>query len=408
MPSENLQKYPVKILLLSNKVPFPSNDGSTIAIRSMVDALLLNGASLSLLSLNTKKHFRSPKEIQENTPTELDFQAVDVDTDITPISAALNLINGKAYHVSRFYQPKMKAALKQKLQEQKFDIIQIEGLSMAVYLPLIRKYSEAAVSMRAHNIEHLIWERHTNNETNFFKKKYLELQSARLKKFELKQLTLMDALVFITEADRNTYRSWDGKTISTSIPCGLNPEDYDKSVPTEFNYDVVHLASLDWLPNQQGLEWFIEKVWPLVLEARPESNIAIGGRHMPKKIFQYASDSLWVFAEVNDAQRFIKAGKIAIIPLLAGSGMRIKLVEYMAMSQACVSTIIGAEGINLSANKEVLLAENEEAFAAAIILLLDNKLERENMAQAARKKFKQEYANLSLGKKLLDFYQTLV
>lgn len=398
----------MKILLLSNKVPFPSNDGSTIAIRSMIDALLLNGTSLSLLSLNTKKHFRSQKEIQENLPPGIDFQAVDVDTDITPLSAALNLVNGKAYHVSRFDQPKMRTLLKQKLQEQEFDIIQLEGLSMAVYLPLIRKYSTASVSMRAHNIEHLIWERHANNESNFFKKKYLELQSARLKKFELKQLALMDALVFITEADRNTYRNWEGKTISTSIPCGLNPEDYNTTVPEEFRYDVVHLSSLDWLPNQQGLEWFIQKVWPLVVEARPESNIAIGGRHMPKKIFQYASDSLWVFSEVDDAQRFIKAGKVAIIPLLAGSGMRIKLIEYMAMGQACVSTIIGAEGINLSANKEVLLAENEESFAAALILLLDNKLERENMAQAARKKFNEEYANFSLGKKLLEFYQTLV
>jgi len=408
LPSENLEKYPVRILLLSNKVPFPSNDGSTIAIRSMIDALLLNGASISLISLNTKKHFRSQKEIQENLPQGLDFKAIDVDTDIKPLGAALNLLSGQAYHVSRFKQSKMTAALRHELSKEEFDIIQLEGLSMAVYLPLIRKYSKAAISMRAHNIEHLIWERHAYNESSFYKKKYLELQSARLKKFELEQLTLMDALVFITEADRNIYRSWEGKTISTAIPCGLNPEDYDTKVPEEFRYDVVHLASLDWLPNQQGLEWFIDKVWPLVIEARPESRVAIGGRHMPKKIFQNADDNLWVFAEVDDAQRFIKAGKVAIIPLLAGSGMRIKLIEYMAMNQSAVSTIIGAEGINLSANKEVLLAENAEAFAAAIILLLDNKLERENMAEAARKKFNEEYANRSLGQKLLEFYQTLV
>jgi glycosyltransferase involved in cell wall biosynthesis len=398
----------VKILLLSNKVPFPANDGSSIAIRSMVDALLLNGATLSLLSLNTKKHYRSAKDIEKNLPQRLDFTAVDADTDIKLIPAALNLISGKAYHVSRFLQKGMLKALKEKLQEKDFDIIQLEGLSMAVYLPLIRKYSKASVSMRAHNIEHLIWERHTNNETHKLKKKYLEIQSARLKKFELDHLALMDALVFITDADRNIYRSLGGKKISTSIPCGLNPEDYSTEVPEEFRYDIAHLASLDWLPNQQGLEWFLEEVWPLVLEARPQSRIAIGGRNMPKKLFNHANDNLWLFAEVDDAQRFIKAAKIAIIPLLAGSGMRIKLVEYMAMGQACVSTIIGAEGINLEANKEVLLAHEAEAFAAAIILLLDNDTERENMSQAARKKFEKEYANASLGANLLKFYQTLL
>ncbi len=398
----------MKILLLSNKVPFPANDGSSIAIRSMVDALLLNGASLSLLSLNTKKHYRSPKEIAKHLPEGLDFKAIDVDTDIKPLAAFFNLLNGKAYHVSRFLQKDMQNELKAKLQEKEFDIIQLEGLSMAVYLPIIRKYSKASVSMRAHNIEHLIWQRHTENETNTLKKKYLEIQSARLKKFELEQLALMDAQVFITDADRNIYRSWGGKKISTSIPCGLNPEDYSTQAPEEFRYDIAHLASLDWLPNQQGLEWFLEEVWPLVLEARPQSRIAIGGRHMPKKLFNYANDNLWLFAEVDDAQRFIKAAKIAIIPLLAGSGMRIKLVEYMAMGQACVSTPIGAEGINLEANKEVLLAQEAEAFAAAIILLLDNDTERENMSQAARQKFEEEYANAGLGEKLLKFYQTLL
>jgi len=398
----------VKILLLSNKVPFPANDGSSIAIRSMIDALSLNGASVSLLSLNTKKHYRSPKEIQKEIPPGLDFEAIDVDTDVKVIGAALNLINGQPYHVSRFMQKKMQKALKAKLAEKTFDIIQLEGLSMAVYLPLIRKYCKSAVIMRAHNIEHLIWERHTDNEPNKLKKKYLEIQSARLKKFEMKQLGLMDAQVFITEADRTIYRNWGVKQISTSIPCGLNPADYNSARPTEYRYDVAHLASLDWLPNQQGLEWLLEQVWPLVLEARPESRIAIGGRHMPKKMFQHANDNLWLFAEVDDAQRFIKAAKIAIIPLLAGSGMRIKLIEYMAMGQACVSTIIGAEGINIEANKEILLADEAEAFAAAIILLLDNETERENIAQAARKKFEDEYANVNLGAKLLTFYQTLL
>jgi glycosyltransferase involved in cell wall biosynthesis len=408
LPSENLEKYPVKILLLSNKVPFPANDGSTIAIRSMIDAMLLNGVSLTVLSLNTKKHHRSTADIKENCPANLDFTSVDVDTDLKIGSAFLNLLNGQPYHVSRFKQMKMEKILKAKLKEINFDIIQLEGLSMAVYLPLIRKYSQASVLMRAHNIEHQIWQRHTDNESKKLKKKYLEIQTARLKKFEIEKLEQMDAQIFISDADRNIYRKWGGKRISCSISCGLNPEEYVQSSATEVRYDIAHLASLDWLPNQQGLQWFLDKVWPLVLEARPETRIAIGGRHMPKKIYQHANDRLWVFSEVDNIQRFIKSAKIAIIPLLAGSGMRIKLIEYMAMGQACVSTEIGAEGISLEANKEVFLANDPEGFASAIILLLDNEEERISVGTAARAKFIHEYSNAHLGSKLIKFYQTLL
>jgi glycosyltransferase involved in cell wall biosynthesis len=398
----------VKILLLSNKVPFPANDGSTIAIRSMIDAMLLNGVTLSVLSLNTKKHHRSAAEIKENCPENLDFSSVEVDTNIKIGSAFLNLINRKPYHVSRFKQIKMEKILKAKLAEIDFDIVQLEGLSMAVYLPLIRKYSKAAICMRAHNIEHLIWQRHTDNESKKLKKKYLEIQTARLKKFETEKLELMDAQIFISDADRNIYRNWGGKRISCSISCGLNPEEYNKSSQTEQRYDIAHLASLDWLPNQQGLQWFLDKVWPLVLDVRPETRIAIGGRHMPKKIYQHANDRLWVFPEVDDVQHFINSAKIAIIPLLAGSGMRIKLLEYMAMGQACVSTEIGAEGISVVANKEVFIANQPEEFAAAIVLLLDNVEERTSLGAAAREKFIEEYSNAELGAKLITFFQTLL
>lgn len=399
----------MRILILSNKVPYPAKDGSSIAIRSMVEGLMLNDAKVHLLSLNTKKHYRHPAEFHSLLPKGLEFDKVDVDTDISPWKAFLNLLSGKAYHISRFLQSNFKARLKEELQNNLFDIVQLEGLSMAVYLTLIRNYSNAPVVLRAHNIEFQIWDRHRQHEKSFLKSLYLAIQCKRLKRFEQRVFDKVDASLFITKQDRKFYKSLGHKQQSLVAPCGLNPADYPLQEDDEdAEFDLIHLASLDWMPNQQGAIWFLNEVWPLVLEARPNTRMAFGGRNMPKEIIEKSSNKLWLYPEVKDAQEFVAKGKVAVVPLLAGSGMRIKLLEYLAWAKVTISTSIGAEGIDLEENKEILIADDAESFAAGIVYLLDDNRARMNMKNAARRFFEAHYDNKKLGKDILQFYGTLV
>lgn len=397
------------MLLLCNKVPYPAKDGSSIAIKSMTEGLLVNDAKVHLLSLNTRKHYRSEKDYLEHLPDGLVFEKVDVNTDIHPWGAFLNIISGKAYHVSRFLQKDYSLRLKETLRNNHFDIIQLEGLSMAVYIPLIRKYSTASIVLRAHNIEFKIWERHTKHEPSFWKRQYLNLQTKRLKKFEKQSFKAVEAALFITKRDQKLYREWGGQTISLVAPCGLDLKAYRPiKNEDEPSFDVVHLASLDWLPNEQGALWFLEEVWPLILEARPNTRLAFGGRHMSKAIIEKASDLVWLYPEVKDAKEFISRAKIAIVPLLAGSGMRIKLLEYLAWGKAVVSTPLGAEGIEVKNGKEMLLADDAESFAAGVVYLLDDQESREAMQRAARRFFETHFNNQKLGQEILQFYATLL
>ena len=377
----------------------------------MAEGLLANNAKVHLLSLNTRKHFRDEKDFKDLLPNDLVFEKVDVNTDISAWGAFVNLISGKAYHVSRFLQKDFSKRLKELLLSNHFDIIQLEGLSLAVYLPLIRKYSKASVVLRAHNIEYRIWQRHSSHESSFWKRFYLQLQSKRLQKFEKKSFKEVDAALFITKQDQSTFRKWGGQTLSLVAPCGLNLKTYKpltSAEAEEAEFDLVHLASLDWLPNEQGALWFLEKVWPLVLEARPKTRLALGGRHMSKSIIEKASDLVWLYPEVKDAKEFLNKGKVAVVPLLAGSGMRIKLLEYLAWGMAIISTSIGAEGIEIKNEKEMLLADDAESFAAGVVYLLDDKEDRETMQRAARRFFEMNFDNTKLGKEILQFYATLV
>lgn len=377
-------------------------------MRSMVDALSSNHAEVQILCLNTRKHFRSEAEIEKNTPANIKLEYFNVDTDVKPLSALKNLLSSQAYHVSRFYQESLASRLKELLAQEQFDIIQVEGVPMAVYLPLLRDLSEASIVIRAHNIEYQIWERHLAHEQNPLRIAYLKIQVKRLRKFEKQSLEQADAVVFITQQDQVSYRDWGGKSLAITTPCGLNPMEHPPISGASPKYDLVHLASLDWLPNQQGALWFLKEVWPLIQEARPQTTMGFGGRDMPKEIIDMGSDKLWLYPHVDNAREFVSHGKVAVIPLLAGSGMRIKLLELLAWGMPTVSTEIGAEGIPIKNYQQGILASDPESFAAAVVYLLDGKESRQEMQMQARAFFEAHFNNQVLGEDLLNFYRTLI
>ena len=369
----------------------------------MVAGLLENNCEVHLLAINTLKHFKSSADIEKDKPRDLHFYYKTVNTNITPPGALKNLLSGEAYHVSRFQAKNIEKVLIDLLKQHLFDVIQIEGVSMAVYLPTIRKYSKAKVSLRAHNAEFQIWDRHVENEYNPIKKWYLKLQNKRLKNFELQASQKVDAVITITEEDKVTFENEGISKPIFTLPCGM---DIQPVKETEKAADVSYIASFDWMPNQQGLEWFLKKVYPKLISVLPNIKIQVAGKEQPKE-WKVQYPNIYFEGWVENAQTFMSSGKVAIVPLLAGSGMRIKILDNMALGLPMVSTSIGAEGVKLQNGRDILLADTPEAFSSAIIRLLKDDALRNQMGQNARHALEEYYQNKKLGASLMKFYRTL-
>lgn len=395
----------MKILLLCNKVPYPAHDGSSIAMASIIDAIKTNKAEVSVLAFNTAKHFRTPEDIRQNTPEGVYLRYIYLDNRIGPVSAFLNLFSSKAYQVSRFISKDYRRALIDELKENEYDLVQIEGLSMAVYLPEIRKYSRARTVLRAHNVEALIWERHLQAETNPFISLYLRLQNKRLATFEKKVAYDADAIVAITDEDLAEFWRLQPGKVAISIPCGVDLRKYPPCTSSEKNFDICYIASFDWLPNQQGLRWFLNNVWPLILQKRAHTSLAVAGRHMPADIAERSDDGLKIVGEVADMKGFMCSGQLAVVPLLAGSGMRIKILENMALGLCQVTTSIGAEGFEINDGKNIVIADDPSEMAETIVQLLDHPKRIEEIGENAREMVRKRYGNKHLGKQLLEFYE---
>src|SRR6056297_2353182 len=150
----------MKILQVTNKVPYPTNDGGAIACMNMTSGFALLGHKVTVLAMNTKKHHTDLYEIPESVRDWADFILVNVPARIAAIPALVNLVfSGKPYNAVRFISRAFSRRLEQVLKSDDFDVVQLEGLYVCPYIPLIRKYSRAKIVYRAHNIEHEIWER---------------------------------------------------------------------------------------------------------------------------------------------------------------------------------------------------------------------------------------------------------
>jgi hypothetical protein len=191
----------MKILQVTNKVPYPPKDGGAIACMNLISGFALLGHEVTVLAMNTEKHHIDATEIPEPVQDWATFHLVDVPARTSGFAALINLIfSGKPYNAVRFISKAFSSELKKLLRENKFDIVQLEGLYVCPYIPLIRKYSDAKIVYRSHNIEHEIWER-TSALSKGLKRLYFKVLAKRIKTFEKNFLNDYDLLVPITERD---------------------------------------------------------------------------------------------------------------------------------------------------------------------------------------------------------------
>jgi len=397
----------MRLLQLTNKPPYPPNDGSSIAVYNMACGLLNNNVEVTLMCINTKKHFKADEEVDAAFRQKSNYISVYQDTDVTAFGALANLFSTQSYFVSRFYFPAFEKKLIAVLQEKEFDVIQLESIFLGNYIPVIKKYSKAKITVRTHNAEHLIWERMISNEGSFIKRKYLSLQTQRLKNFEKKILQSVDAIVPITEIDKAYFENWGIKKAYHVSPTGIQLQQYKVDHATELADSVFHFGSMDWMPNEEAVLWFIHHVWDKVLAKIPHAKFYVIGRGMSAKMLALNKPNVVVIGKIQNAEKVYHHYSVMVVPLLSGSGMRIKMIEGMAYAKPIVSTSIGAEGISITPAKNCLIANTPEDFANAIIEILSDKEKRNSLQQEARNFIEQNFENNTLVKKLVDFYKAL-
>jgi len=435
----------MQILQLCKKFPYPLKDGESVAVTYLSKALHDLGCQLDLLAMNTTKHYIRPEDIPADYDHYDEIVLSDLDNRIKAKDALFNLFTKDSYHVVRYISGNYTEKLIQLLSKKKYDIIQLETLYLAPYVPVIRAHSDARIAMRSHNVESEIWQRIAQNTPRGLKKWYVNLLANRLQKFELDHLNDYDMMVAITERDLQQFRKMGCTIAGHTTPIGLDTREYvgDESnavyppAPSEGgdfslreklstsvspplegvggwttqstnqkSLSLSFIGSLDWMPNLEGLTWFLENVWEKVIEKYPNITLHIAGRNTPHWLQKKAIKGVIIHGEVEDAREFITAHPIMIVPLLSGSGMRVKILESMALSRVTIATTLGLEGIDAEAGKEVLIADIADDFVQQIGFCMENENALAQLGARARTFIEEHFDNKKIAARLLEFYRT--
>ena len=396
----------MNILQVTNKVPYPTTDGGAIACMNLTRGFSLLGHQVTVLAMNTLKHKTLLDEIPETVRDLSDFRFVQVDARISKADALKNLLfSAKPYNAVRFVDKAFEKTLIELLKGKKFDIIQFEGLYVCPYIPVVRKYSDATIVYRAHNIEHEIWER-SSKLAKGGKKWYYKLLSRRIRRFEKGFMNRYDLLVPITERDGIILDKLGNKKPKHVSQTGIDSSVLIPNSKTLEYPSLFHIGSLEWAPNQEGIIWFIENCWPEIHHLFPDLKFYLAGRNAPHWLVQKIVGPNIVFlGEVEDAYDFMNSKAIMIVPLLSGSGMRIKIIEGMALGKSIVTTPIGTEGISTTSGTNILIAEDKAEFIKAVTKLVEDVEFFHFLGKNAIEYIHEKFDNLAASAALVDFYK---
>jgi glycosyltransferase involved in cell wall biosynthesis len=398
----------MKILYICNKSPYPPNEGGSLGMYVFIKGMIEAGHQVKVLAFNTNKSYIDPKDIPEDFKKQTAIEFVDLDLSVKPLAAFLNLFSGKSFHVERFNSIHFKNKLVETLHADSYDIVQVEYLPMAVYREVIRKHSNARIVLRSHNVEHLIWERITSNTKNPLKKLYLASLTRKLKNFELSSLNLFDGVTTVSHVDAHFFNQLGYSVPILNVPFGVDVRKYEcKDSEIEFP-SLFHLGAMNWIPNEEGIKWFLDNCWVKIHQKFPALKFYLAGRMMPEWLIKLNLPNVVVVGEVPDAREFMRSKAVMIVPLLSGSGIRVKIIEGMALVKAVISTNIGAEGIEFQPGEHLLIANTPEEFVTAIEQCIADRDFCNLLGKNARKLIEERYDMPQIINRLVDFYRQLM
>ncbi|HET9503764.1 MAG TPA: glycosyltransferase family 4 protein [Hymenobacter sp.] len=406
-------------------MPYPPHDGGAIGVYEIIRGVSEAGHRVTVLAVNTPKHHQPPTALDHLGPN-VRMLTVDVDTRLSPWKALRNLLglgltysfNALPYNVERFVSPALEAKLVGVLKSETFDVVHFDSTFVAWYAGVVRRAQAAGqlpagppLVLRAHNVEYVIWARLAGRERNPLKKWYLQHLAERIKGFETWMLSQVDAVAAITQEDVDRLRELGCPAPVAIVPAPANtsrfrPDPARRPQPRS----LFMLGSLNWLPNLEGVEWFLREVWPQAHRELPELTLHIAGTAPPAHLTSRpeGQDNVFIHGFVESAPDFMQTYDLMLVPLLSGGGMRVKIVEGMALGKAILSTSIGAEGIDAQDGAEILLRDGAAAWLDALCDYYHGRLPLAAIGAAAAEVAQARYSTEAVAQGFVALYQQAI
>lgn len=393
-PSPAGEPERLRVLVLDEYFPYPPDSGKPIRSWNLLRRL----AARHDVTFLCHGH-PSPEQSQAAQSVGIRVETVEaIPPDAGPSlygKLLFNLVSPYPYSVAKHYTARFREKLHAILSGNQFDLVHCEWTPYARYLDGI----QIPTLVATHNIESQIWSRRSEQAVNPFAKLFFALQAAKMKWFERGVMASAGAITGVSAADADQARAW-GARCARVVDNGVDLEFF---LPQgEGSGDrAVFIGALDWFPNVDAIQYFAEAIAPRVSKLLPQLQTKVIGRKAPESLrtFLQGHPGIEFAGEVPDTRPHLADAGIVIVPLRIGGGSRLKILEALAMGKAVVSTSIGAEGLAVTPNKDILIADTPEDFAQAMARLSGSGELRRSLGLAGRRLVEQSYGWDALSRK---------
>ena len=296
------------------------------------------------------------------------------------------------YSVWKYCRPEVRNELGKLVASETYDILVCDFLLPAAIVPCELNIPKVIFT---HNVEAIIWKRHFELAANPLWRLVSWREYQAMDRFEKTKLQKADRVFAVSEADRDVFCTYVPPAKVDVIPTGVDVEFFQPSPLDQIEEDhLVFTGSMDWLPNEEGLLFFVDEILPLIRQTRPGVKLTIIGRKPSARLKALAQkdSAIEVTGRVEDIRPYVARGAVYIVPLRVGSGTRLKIFEAMAMGKAIVSTTVGAEGLPVTDGANILLEDSPRNFADAVLNLLGDRERRNKIGREARRLVEEKYS----------------
>ena len=403
----------MRILFLTGQVPYPPQAGGALRTYGLLDGLHRAGHTLDILT------FCEPGQAEpSSTPlAALCNQIHAVPAPRRTITTRLRdlFLSNHADMARRFYSPEFAAALKTLLANGNYDLVQIESLEMATYLPIIQAQRPAVRTIydsfnAEFDLQRLIFDIDRRNPARLPGALYSLIQWRRLTRFERYVCQQVDRVIAVSEADAEAFHRLCDKAVVEVVPNGIYTNEYARPIGSlELGSSaLLFTGTMNYRPNVDAVLWFTENVLSEIRTAVPDTRLFIVGNKPHDRLNGIRQRvDVEVTGYVQDVLPFLHSASVYVAPLRMGSGTRLKLLQAMAAGCAIVSTTVGAQGLDVTSGREMILADDAISFAQATVTLLRDAALRKSLANAAVRRVCDRYDWSVIVPRLLNVYQEM-
>ncbi|MGO4220686.1 glycosyltransferase family 4 protein [Lysobacter sp. TAF61] len=394
-----------RILALTSRLPYPPREGHQLRAWHLLKALA-SRHEVTLLSFLRRDDTLDEAGPLRDVLARLETFPIASEHSRPALAAALlrGTLTRSPFLAAKYDSP----ALRRRLAElsRDADLVHFDMLPLMAHADCVP--AGVPVALNAHNVEHHLLAKRAQIEPGLAARAFLSTQVAPLRAFERAACLRADAILACSDPDAQSLRELapgcDVEVIANGVDLDNNRPAADAPDPRR----LVFVGQMGWFPNRDGVDWFLQSVFPKILAARPDAQFVLVGKADGFQVPEPVATNVRLAGFVDDLRPHVHEAAVYVVPLRAGSGTRLKVLEAMALGKAIVTTTIGSEGIALRHDESALFADDAGSFAAAVVTLMDSPDKVARMAAAARQLAEQRYGWDAIGAQLLDRYGRLL